>query len=220
MKLKQNEQNILRHEIAFRGQDVLEKRANSLIIVCGAGALGSNLINLLMRQYFPKIRVIDNDKVESHNISNQFFGRSDVGAAKVRALANKLFRDLGYRIDPINQKLVKGNTKKLFKNASLVIDTFDNFESREIVKDACQKLDIPCLHAGMSDDGFSEVKWNDVYRIPKIETIQEDVCEQPLAANLVYLTVCMAAEAIIKFIDFQTKINLEFTMEDLNISSL
>jgi hypothetical protein len=220
MKLDKNRQNILRHEIAFRGEATLEKRAKSLIVVCGAGALGSNLINSLLRQHFPNIRVIDNDKVESHNIANQIYGKADVGAAKARACANRMFRDLGYKIEAVHKELIHGNAKKLLKGAALVLDTFDNFESRGTVKEACGKLSLPCIHVGMSDDGFSEVKWNEVYRIPEVEVEQEDICEYPLALNLVWTTVCMAAEAVVAFIDQGKKLNLEFTLGDLAISSL
>lgn len=220
MKLSKDEKNILRHELAFRGEEVLEARAKSLIVICGAGALGSNLSNVLLRQRFNSIRVIDNDKVEAHNIANQFFGKADVGASKVRALANKVFRDLGYKIDSINQKLINSNAKKFFKDASLVVDTFDNFESRSIVKDACEKFNIPCVHAGMSDNGFCEVKWDGFYKIPKVEITQNDVCEYPLSLNLVHFTVCLIAEVIVDFIDKKRRTNIEFTLNDLAISIL
>jgi len=215
--MNRSEEDLHRHEIAFRGLEIFEKRSQHKIVICGAGALGSNLLNVIARQGFTSLSLIDMDKVESHNVANQLFGKSDVGSAKVRACANKMFRELGVKIEPIFKELKQNNTIKLFKKASLIVDTFDNFESRKIVKDHC--LDLPCVHAGMSDDGFSEIKWNSDYKIPETEVEQNDVCEYPLAVNLVHFTVCLLAEAIIRFIDLGQKINFDFTLTDLKVTS-
>lgn len=218
MNLTKTDQGIHRHEIAFRGLETFEKRSEPLILICGAGALGSNLLNLISRLGFTNLRIIDKDKVELHNTANQLYGRSDVGAAKVRACSNKMLREVGCRIDAIQQELNESNTKKIFKGANLIVDTFDNFESRRVIKEASITLNIPCIHAGMSDSGFSEIKWNTYYNIPKIEVEQNDVCEYPLAVNLVHFTVCLLSEAICEYFDKDKKINIDFTLNDLKIS--
>ena len=212
------EEDIHRHEIAFRGKEIFEKRAKSCIVICGAGALGSNAMNILARQGFTNLAVIDKDKVEAHNTANQLFGKGDVGAAKVRACANKMVREVGVRIEPIQKELIESNVIKLFKNASLVVDTFDNFESRKIVKKTTEALNIGCVHAGMSDDGFSEIKWDSYYRVPEIEVEQDDVCEYPLAVNLVHFTVCLLVEVIVKYVDENKRVNIDFTLNDLKVT--
>jgi tRNA A37 threonylcarbamoyladenosine dehydratase len=86
------------HEEAYRGDDLLRKLEKQ-VVICGAGALGSNLADTLYRQGFTKVRVIDMDRVEGHNVNTQFYGSNDVGAMKVNALKTRLFRDTGVEIE-------------------------------------------------------------------------------------------------------------------------
>jgi hypothetical protein len=215
-----SDRDTYRHEVAFRGLDKFEARCDRKIVICGVGALGSHLANLLARQGFGSIEVVDFDKIQNHNIANQFYGLPEVGASKATACANKIFRETGVQVIPHNKKLVRGAAKKLFRKSALVVDAFDNFESRKLLKEECDKLGIPCVHAGMSDDGFSEIKWNEEYRIPDVEVEQDDVCEYPLAMNLVHFTVSILAETIVRFIDDNTKQNVEFTLTDLRITTI
>lgn len=212
--------NTFRHEIAYRGEEIFEQRKIFWVAICGAGALGSNLLNLLVRQGFEAITLIDCDRVERHNLQTQLFGKSDVGVVKVRACKNKIFRDLGIKIADHQKEIKKPSDLKVVLGAQLIVDTFDNFESRRIIQQASREYSIPCIHAGMSDDGFSEIKWDEDYHIPEEETPQEDVCEYPLATNLVHFTVNLLAEAIIRFADEGLRQNFEFTLRDLKISSL
>jgi len=220
MSQNQERSNTFRHEIAYRGEAIFEKRKQFELIVCGAGALGSNLLNMLARQGFESLTVIDCDRVERHNLQTQYYGKSDVGTVKVRACKNKLFRDLGVKIVDLKKEIKKPSDLKLAQESKLIVDTFDNFESRRIIQQACREFKISCVHAGMSDDGFSEIKWDEVYRIPEEEVPQEDVCEYPLATNLVHFTVNLLAEVIARFADEGIKQNYEFTLKDLKISSL
>jgi len=208
---------LLNHEIEFRGKDVMAKRKNFKIMVCGAGAIGSNLVNHLCRQGFEAISVIDMDKVEMHNISTQIWGKRDCGNHKSTALKNIMARDVGVIINAVNKKLDENNTKKMLSSFNLVIDAFDNWDSRKIVRDFCLKNDTPCVHAGMSDQGFSDVKWNDIYIIPKNTNKQDDVCDYPLARNCVDITVAALAEVVCKFTDENRQVNCDIMLDPLKI---
>lgn len=56
------------HEEIYRGKDLISKLGKYKITVCGVGALGSNLVDNLARQGFSNFKVIDMDRVESHNV--------------------------------------------------------------------------------------------------------------------------------------------------------
>ena len=71
------------HERIYRGADQLAKLASLRVVLCGAGAVGSNLADNLVRQGLAHLRVIDHDRVEEHNVSTQLDGESEVGAWKV-----------------------------------------------------------------------------------------------------------------------------------------
>ena len=61
------------HEANYRGQELLDKIKSYNLFICGAGALGSNLTDVLTRQGFEAISVIDMDRVEKHNIHTQIY---------------------------------------------------------------------------------------------------------------------------------------------------
>lgn len=179
--------------------------ASKQIVVCGVGALGSNLVDLLVRQGIAKISVIDMDRVESHNVNTQLYGDADVGALKVAALKNRLFRDVGVEIKTESKELTAANVQKFLKGADLVIDTFDNRKSRLIVHEHCERTEhgikrrIPCLHGGMFE-GYGEAVWGSDYTVPQDAPVDaKDVCDYPLARNLVMLTVTIMAEEVIDF---------------------
>jgi len=68
--------------------------------VIGCGATGSRIVLSLAKLGVENIHVWDFDKVEEHNIANQAFGLGDVGALKVDALADLVYRDVGVRVQP------------------------------------------------------------------------------------------------------------------------
>ncbi len=184
------------HEEIFRGADSLAQLAALRITLCGAGALGSNLADNLARQGFRGLRVIDRDRVEEHNVSTQLYGASDVGGWKVEVLRNRIFRATGVEIDAVAKELSERNAKNLLKDADLVIDTFDNSASRQLVQDQCRTLGLTCLHVGLYAD-YGEVVWDEHYRVPR--DVAGDVCDYPLARNLVLLTVAVASEVLVRF---------------------
>jgi molybdopterin-synthase adenylyltransferase len=204
---------IFHHETIYRGR--LDKMAQTHITVCGAGALGSNLIDNLSRQGFTSLRTIDMDRVEQHNINTQVYNIGHVGALKVAALKALVFQNVGIEIEAENKQLIKNNVKKLLKNTNLVVDCFDNSESRAIVTDHCLTNNIECLHVGLFE-GYGEVIWNKNYKVPK-ETDDVDPCEIGLARNLVLLTVVAASEEIINAINAKDKKSLFITIKDLSI---
>lgn len=187
------------HEQAYRNiKDIQAHLADRLIVICGAGAIGSNLTDILARQGCSKIRVIDFDRADASNIGTQLYGESDDGAKKVAALKSRIFRDTGVEIEAIDKRLEKENAKKLLKDATIVVDAFDNSESRKRIRDFCDPC-IACIHAGMFE-GYAEVVWNDDYKVPADAPDAVDACEQPLARNMTIMCVAVLAEEIMDFL--------------------
>jgi molybdopterin-synthase adenylyltransferase len=135
------------HEDLYRGPGSVEKLRTAQITLCGAGALGSNLADLLVRQGFQRLRVIDRDRVEEQNISTQIYGQDDVGARKVDVLRNHVFRVAGLEIEAVPKELSERTVRKLLDDSGIVVDAFDNSASRRLVSDHCRHTGAPCLHA-------------------------------------------------------------------------
>jgi molybdopterin/thiamine biosynthesis adenylyltransferase len=205
------------HEQLHRNPDVMRRITGFPVTVCGAGALGANIVESLARQGFASIRVIDRDRIEERNLSTQPYYATDVGAFKAKILANALYRALGVKLDARTEELTTSNAAKLLKESALVVDTFDNSGSRQAVKDYCAGANLECLHAGLAS-GYAEVIWNEKYRVPS--ATQDDVCDYPLARNLVMLTVAVTCEAVIKFVDSGEKPNFTLTLDDFAVKPL
>ena len=204
------------HETLYRGPDVIARLAAVRVTLCGAGAVGSHLADNLVRQGLRSLRVIDHDAVETHNVGTQLYGNAEVGAKKADALKNRLFRSCGVEIDAVAKELNERTADKLLAGAALVIDTFDNSASRRLAQESSRRLGVPCLHVGLNAD-YAEVLWDDGYRVPN--DVGADVCDYPLARNLVLLAVAVASEVIVRFAADGSRENWTVTLKDFAIRS-
>lgn len=205
----------LHHETIYRGKEKIHKLATTPIIVCGAGALGSNLVSHLCRQGFERLSVIDRDRVEEQNIGTQVYSLEDVGAQKAEILKNSIYRETGGKIEAVTKELSDRNVERLLGRFNVIVDSFDNSLSRLTVYQYCLTNNIDCLHIGVNG-GYGELRWNEKYLVPS--DAGEDVCDYPLARNLIYLVTAVAAEILINYILAGDKENYSITLADLKIS--
>jgi len=71
--------------------------------VVGCGAIGSHLVDTLIRSGISNIKVYDFDDVEDHNLPNQIFNLSHVGKKKVEAM-KEIAAGLGVEIEISDKK--------------------------------------------------------------------------------------------------------------------
>jgi molybdopterin/thiamine biosynthesis adenylyltransferase len=205
------------HERIYRGGELLSRLETLPITLCGAGALGSLLADNLARQGFRQWTVIDRDRVEGHNVGTQLYGESEVGTWKVEALRNRLFRAVGIEIEAVAKELNQRNARSFVKGPGLILDTFDNATARGLLQERCRAVPLPCLHLGLYAD-YAEVIWDETYRVP--DDVALDVCDYPLARNLVLLAVAVASEAVIRFIRDGSTGGWSITLGDFAIRPL
>ncbi|RMG05720.1 MAG: ThiF family adenylyltransferase [Cyanobacteria bacterium J055] len=199
-------------EQLYRKSENMARLHDCAVTICGAGALGANITENLARSGFAALNVIDRDRIEERNLSTQPYYRTDVGAFKAKILANNLYRAIGVKVRAQTKELTAENADRLLVGSALVIDAFDNSTSRQVVKESCDRSGIPCLHAGLAGD-YAEVMWNEVYRVPS--PAHDDLCDYPLARNLVMLAVAVTCEAIVGSILEGKTNNFTITLKDL-----
>ena len=204
------------HEAVYRGRDSVERLQTLSVAVCGAGALGSLLVDNLTRQGFQSITVADFDRVELHNTGTQLYGRGDVGAHKVDVLRAHCFRSTGVEITTFGKRLEERTVGSFLAGADLVVDTLDNSASRLLVTRHCDQERLDCLHLGMNAD-FGQVHWNKGYRVPN-DVVDGDVCDYPLARNLILLVVAVGCEVLLGYVLEGKKQNCSITLRDLTIN--
>jgi molybdopterin-synthase adenylyltransferase len=205
------------HEELYRGADQLARLRAVPVTLCGAGALGSLLADNLARQGFRQWKVIDRDRVEEHNVGTQLYGEAEIGAWKVEALRTRLFRAVGVEIEAVAKELTERNSRSLLKGSGVVIDTFDNSAARGLIQARCRAEGIPCLHVGLFAD-YAEVIWDETYRVPG--DVAGDVCQYPLARNLVLLAVAIASESLIRYVLDGSRSAWTVTLRDFAVRPL
>lgn len=203
------------HEQLARSAEAMERLKQSAVTVCGAGALGGNIAETLVRSGVGQLKVIDCDRIEERNLSTQPYSRADVGGYKAKVLANNLYRAVGTLAEVETKRLTAVNAHKLLGRADLVIDAFDNSSSRQAIKDSCDKIHAPCLHAGLGGD-YAEVIWNSEYRVPS--PTNDDICDYPLSRTLVMLTAAIASEIAIRFLLNGTAESFTITAKDFIVA--
>ncbi|MCA9067666.1 MAG: ThiF family adenylyltransferase [Planctomycetaceae bacterium] len=211
---EKNMPGMFHHEEHFRGREAVQKLGEVSIALCGAGALGSHLADNLLRQGIRRLRVIDFDRIEEHNVGTQLYGVSEVGSKKVDVLRNRLFKATRVEIDAIAKQLTEGNAKKFLGGADLVLDTFDNSQSRQVVQASCRASGQSCLHVGLAGD-YAEVIWDETYEVPEDGDV--DACNYPLARNLVLLAVGVATESLLGHLLGGEKRSYSMTLRDFAV---
>ena len=129
-----------------------EKLLASRVTLCGSGALGTVLANVLARAGVGFIRVIDRDFVEPSNLQRQvLFDESDVAnnLPKAEAAAVKLRQiNSSVAVEPVVADINRTNIEEFCKGADLILDGSDNFEIRYLINDAAVKLNKPWVYGG------------------------------------------------------------------------
>jgi molybdopterin/thiamine biosynthesis adenylyltransferase len=191
----------------------MERIAAARLFVCGAGAVGSLLVDNLLRQGVRHLAVIDDDRVEGHNVNTQLYGLEDVGAPKAQVLQAHAFRSVETEIEAHVARLAPENVRRLLRDVDLIVDTFDNRASRQLVRDHAAATGLPCLHVGLFE-GYAEALWNERYRVPR-DVAEGDVCDYPMARNLVVFAAAIASEVVIRFLVTGTREDRSFTLADM-----
>jgi molybdopterin/thiamine biosynthesis adenylyltransferase len=206
--------SVFYHEQLYRTPAVMERLRDLRVTVCGAGAIGANIVESLARAGFSRVCVIDRDRVEERNLSTQPYYYGDVGESKARILANALYRAVRVEVGALSEELTTASAARLLAGSALVVDAFDNSVSRQVVKDYCLRTSLPCLHAGLAGD-YAEIIWNEIYRVPS--AAQGDVCDYPLARNLATLTAAIACEVIIVYAATGERQSFTATLRDFAV---
>lgn len=202
------------HETRYRGKELLQKLAGARITVCGAGALGANLVEQLARCGAAGLTVVDRDRLEEQNLATQPYGRSELGGYKATLLSAQIYRSLGLQVTSVAKELTQDTAARLLRGSQLVVDCLDNRAGRLCVQEACRQFQIPLLHGGLNGD-YAEVVWDTLYTVPS--GAGEDVCDYPLARNLVTLTVSTLAESILTWLDSEEEQSWSLTLRDFAI---
>jgi len=140
--------HIILKEIGGAGQARL---LSADVAVIGAGGIGSPAILYLAAAGVGTIRVIDDDAVALSNLQRQIlFSTADVGAPKAEAAMAAVARiNPDVKLIPINARIDADNAAIMLRDADVVLDGCDNFDTRLAVAGSAQRLRIPLVSAAV-----------------------------------------------------------------------
>lgn len=116
------------------GRGNLKKLQQVKIGLAGAGGLGSNCAQFLVRSGFKKLRLVDFDRVEASNLNRQFYFIHQVGQLKVEALkTNLLSINPDLELEALAIAITEYNAASLFKDCDALIEALDYPAGKRLV---------------------------------------------------------------------------------------
>ena len=177
------------------------------VVICGVGALGSAVV-MACRNLDVSWRLVDFDRVESKNLQSQAFVKQSVGKNKAQALKMQLQNFYGLKVEPMGVRLVANNVEELLGGAGLVVDCFDNAESRQLICDFVRANDTPCVHGALSADGtYGMVRWDDAFTPDAEGAPGQATCENGEHLPFINIVASVLARTVDEFVADGTRLN-------------
>jgi adenylyltransferase/sulfurtransferase len=134
------------------GEEGQKKLGNSYIVIIGCGALGTVIASSLVRAGVGKVRIVDRDFIEYHNLQRQvLFDEEDIKNQLPKAIAAERYLkrvNSSIEIEGVVADANYANIERLVTGADLILDGLDNLETRLLINDASLKFKIPWIYGG------------------------------------------------------------------------
>ena len=129
------------------GREGLHKLQSSSVAIVGVGGVGSSAAYYLAKSGVGRLRLIDQDIVESANLARLHSATADdLFHPKVEVLANGLSGLTQWcQIEPIIETVTSRNADELLRDVDLIFDGLDNFRTRYILNEYALRTGIPYL---------------------------------------------------------------------------
>ncbi|APV52222.1 molybdopterin biosynthesis protein MoeB [Betaproteobacteria bacterium GR16-43] len=138
------------------GEDAQERLLGARALVIGAGGLGSSALLYLASSGMGRITVVDGDTVELTNLQRQVVHRdASIGQSKASSAAATLRAiNPGIQVVALEERADAPRLAELVRDADVVLDCTDNFETRHAINRACVAASKPLVSgAGIRFDG-------------------------------------------------------------------
>ncbi|MBZ4421158.1 ThiF family adenylyltransferase [Myxococcus sp. RHSTA-1-4] len=175
------------------------------IIFCGVGAIGSTAA-VLCRNLEATLAFIDFDRVESKNLLAQAYVKPSVGKNKAEALKLQLLNLHGVKAESFGVRLTRDNVEALCGGGDLLVDCFDNRDSRLLLSEYARKAGKPLVHGAVSADGnFGLVRWDERFTPDAEDTAGQATCEGGAHLPLLGLLAATLARSVQDFLKHGVK---------------
>jgi molybdopterin/thiamine biosynthesis adenylyltransferase len=158
-ELERYARHIVLAEIGGAGQQKLKA---AKVLVIGAGGLGSPVLQYLAAAGVGTLGIVDDDVVSLSNLQRQTIHETGmIGAPKTdsaKAFIQKSNPHVDVKTHSI--RLTSGNIQDIIHSYDLVVDGSDNFDTRYLAADACERSGITLVTAavGRFDGSITTLK--------------------------------------------------------------
>lgn len=138
-------------QLSLLGIDGQKKLQQASVAVVGLGGLGSVSSTYLAAAGVGKLILIDHDVVSEDNLNRQIlYSTSDIGRLKAK-VAERRLRDLNptISVEGVAERLSQENTESLLREADVVVDGLDSWESRLAVDCYAWESGKPFVHGAV-----------------------------------------------------------------------
>ncbi|MDM7855095.1 molybdopterin-synthase adenylyltransferase MoeB [Cellulomonas alba] len=135
---------------------------NARVCVVGAGGLGAPVLQYLAAAGVGALTVVDDDVVDASNLQRQVIhGVADVGRPKVDSARDAIARiDPSIEVRAVRTRLTSADVDTVLAGHDLVVDGTDNFPTRYLVDEACERLGVPLVWGSvLRFDAQVSVSW-------------------------------------------------------------
>ncbi len=174
--------------------------------IAGCGGLGSNCAIALARAGIGKLIIADFDIIEKSNLNRQYYFIDQIGESKSLALKNNILKtNQNIEVIKHNVFIDENNFYQIFINCDIIIEAFDNTESKEMIVKAMHKF-FPdkklIMGIGMSGYGKNNIIKQNIYDNIIIcgDQISETSYNMPPIAPRVGIVANMQANAVLEIL--------------------
>ena len=165
--------------IGIKGQIALQ---NAKVLVVGSGGLGCPVLMYLARAGVGCLGIVDGDKVSITDLHRQIlFEMSDIGLLKTRQAKKHLKKiNPNLKVEIHDTMLFEENALNIISKYVMVVDATDNFGSRYLINDCCEKLGIPMIYGAVYKmEGYVSVFHHSLQKNRKAVTFRDLYPEPP-----------------------------------------
>lgn len=125
--------------------------------IAGAGGLGSNVAQHLVRSGIGSLVICDFDVVTRSNLNRQFYFADQIGMKKTAALAENLLRISGETVlDMRDVRIDETNAAGIFRGCDIVVEAFDSAAAKAMLVSALAPTGVKIVAAsGIAGAGAS-----------------------------------------------------------------
>jgi len=171
--------------------------------IAGVGGIGSNVAVHLVRVGCCSLKIVDFDRVELSNLNRQFYFRDQIGGHKVAMLRDNLLRMAPEtRIVPLVLRLTAENMLLTFSDCQLLVEGFDDQESKKLLVETFADQDIPIISAsGIAGRDLDSIRVHNLGSCTIVGDFTTDFREQELYSPKITVIAAMMADFVLKTIE-------------------